>query len=176
MYSYEEFLFFYEEKGYLPNDVSRRKNKLNDKQLKSRYEKYLRSEQKRQEALERYTSKDERWEELKSKKSLLTCELIDKLSLLGYQNAIEEIRGRAGHLYFIIDPAHVFGKGAYPHMKYDLDNVVPLNRYSHSMLDQNRDPISGEQISNEDKIDWWIFIIGNNKYQELLSRSTNGRD
>lgn len=173
--TFEDFASFYKERGYLPNDVGRRKNPLNEKQLKSRYEKYLQSEQKRLEARDRYSSKDPEWEELKSNLDLTFCQLYEKLLTNGLNNAVLELKKNSGHLFSIIDPAHVFGKGAYPHMKYDLDNVVPLNRFSHSMLDQSRDPITGEQISSEDSKGWWMFIIGNTKYQELLLRSLNGR-
>lgn len=174
--TFEEFKLFYENRGYLPNDVGRRKNTLNEKQIQSRYEKYLKSEQKRLEAQERRASKDEKWEKLKLNLDLRYCSLYERLLVNGMNNTIEQMKINAGVYFQVIDPAHVFGKGAYPHMKYDLDNVVPLNRYSHSMLDQSRDPITGEQLSSEDTKGWWMFIIGSRKYQELLSRSINGRD
>jgi len=177
-FSFEEFESFYIEKRYLPNDIGRRENKLNERQLKSRFEKYLQSEEKKQLRFERLISKDNNreWEELKSNLDLTQCLLIEKLLENNYRSAVVELKNNAAHLINVIDPAHVFGKGAHPHMKYDLDNVVPLNRFSHSMLDQNRDPISGEQISSEDKSGWWMFIVGNKTYQELLQRSLNGRN
>ena len=173
MLSRDEFFEFYMTKGHLPNDISPRKNELNEKQLNSRYEKYLQSERKRQEAQERYAAPDEKWEELKSHLDLRSCQLHEALLINDLPNQISTLEKNAGHLFRIIDPAHIFGKGAHPHMKYDLDNVVPLNRYSHSMLDQSRDPICGNQVSSEEIVGWWMFIVGKLKYTELLSRSKN---
>jgi len=174
--TFEDFCAFYRERGFLPNDVGRRKNPLNEKQLRSRYEKYLKSEEKKRLAQERYFSKDERWEDLKSNLDLSECSLLKRLEEFRELEYLEDLRLSAGHLFFVIDPAHVFGKGAYPHMKYDLDNVVPLNRFSHSMLDQNRNPITGEPVDSEEVRKWWTFIIGPEKYSELLYRSRNGRN
>lgn len=168
-----EFAEFYESRGYLPNDVSQRRNKLNEKQINSRYEKYVQSEQKKQDAIERYASPDEKWEELKSHLDFRYCTLYEKLLANGLYQSMKTLQKKAGIFFHIIDPAHAFGKGSYPHMKYDLDNVVPLNRYSHSNLDQSRDPITGEQISYEETVGWWMFILGGKKYNELLLRSKN---
>jgi len=168
-----EFEAFYEEKGFLPNDVGGRKNELNMVQLKSRYEKYLKSEQKKIDRIERLMSKDEKWEILKEQLDLSSCSLEEALLTTNELELVSELKKNAGHIFEIIDPAHVFGKGAYPHMKYHVDNVVPLNRFSHSMLDQNRNPITGKQLYSEHKEWWWKFIVGLEKYTELKERSLN---
>lgn len=172
--TFEDFCSFYEERGFLPNDVGRRKNTLNEKQLYTRFQKYLKSEEKKRQALERYYSKDEKWEELKSHLDLSKCTLCERLKYFMAFDSLEELQLSAGHLITIIDPAHIFGKGAYPHMKYDIDNVVSLNRFSHSMLDQNRDPINGNPIKSEEVKQWWTIIVGLDRYEELFSRSRNG--
>jgi hypothetical protein len=138
--TFDEFKEFYESKGYLPNDIGRRKNRLNEKQLKTRFEKYQKSIEKKG-----YT-KDIEWEELKSHLNLNKCSLLKRLEEEGMLEEIEELKNNADWLMRTIDPAHIFPKGGYPYLKYDLDNVVPLNRYSHSCLDTMRDPISGEPI------------------------------
>lgn len=179
--TFEEFKDFYEQRGFLPNDVGPRKNKLNKKQIKTRYRKYLEQEEKKRLANKRtfekasrkgYTKKvDERWESLKEQLDLRECQLVDRIkSEENYQLLMEIMWNKGGHLLKIIDPAHVFSRAEAPHMKYDLDNVVPLNRFSHSMLDIMRDPITGESISKEVHDEYWEFIVGEEKYKELKER------
>ncbi len=156
--TFDEFKKFYDSKGYLPNDIGRRKNRLNDKQLKTRFEKYQKSIDRKE-----YT-KDMEWEDLKSRLNLKKCSFLQRLEEEGMLEEIEELKNNASWLIRTIDPAHVFPKGGYPYLKYDLDNVVPLNRYSHSCLDTMRDPISGEPIDKEKRDLFWMFIVGIEKF------------
>lgn len=171
MKSLEEFISFYEFYGYCINDCVFRKNRMNKKQLKSRYNKYISSEKIKILRMERLQEKDFKWEDLKSKIDLTTCSF---LSLLEREQRFKEVgflKEKANILLKIIDPAHIFGKGAYPHLKYDVDNIAPLNRFSHSMLDQNKDPITGENISFEKKMEWWIYLIGKEKMDQLYLKA-----
>lgn len=187
--SYEEFFSFYENNGKLPNDVSTRKNQLNERQIKSRYEKYIKSEEKKSLRQERLLSNkkdrikekiennsfiDEKWENVKSQIDLSECMLVEKLQTDNFLNDLIILFEKSKKFIEIIDPAHVFGKGSYPHMKYDLDNIVPLNRYSHSCLDQNRHPITGDHIEKEEVKKWWKYIVGEETYENLRKRSIYG--
>lgn len=158
---FDEFKEFYEEKGYLPNDVGKRKNRLNETQLKARFKKYEKTLERKE-----YT-KDIQWEELKENLDFSECSLIKRLKEEQMYDEIYELKEKAGWLLKTIDPAHVFPKGGYPYLKYDLDNVVPLNRYSHSCLDTMRDPISGEPIDKEKHELFWMFIVGIERFTEL---------
>jgi hypothetical protein len=60
-----------------------------------------------------------------------------------------------------LDPAHVFGRGSHPHMKYEVDNVVTLSRLFHNRLDQYKNPLTGEDISLDETYEWWKRIAGN---------------
>lgn len=162
--TFDEFKDFYHRKGYLPNDVGIRKNKLNDTQLMTRYKKYQKSIEKKE-----YT-KDIEWEELKRNIDFSKCSLIKRLEEEQMFNEIFELKEKAGWLLKTVDPAHVFPKGGYPYLKYDLDNVVPLNRYSHSCLDTMRDPISGEPIDKEKHELFWMFIVGIETYSSLKEK------
>jgi hypothetical protein len=170
--TFEDFKNYYVERGSLPNDVGRRKNKLNDKQIKSRYDKYLKSEQKKIDRRERLNT-DDKWKELVSNLDLTRCALVDRLMIINNDKDLSQLYEKAGPWIDIIDPAHIFGKGSYPHMKYDKENILPLNRYSHSCLDQNRDPITGEPISNEEIRKIWKLLVGIERYNKLLKRSMN---
>lgn len=163
--TFDEFKEFYETKGYLPNDVGRRKNKLNDRQLETRHRKYLQQKKKEIEKSE-YTI-DKEWEELKDQLDFSQCSLMKRLYQEGMLDELAELRQNASWLIQTIDPAHVFPKGGYPFLKYDVENVVPLNRYSHSCLDTMRDPISGKSITKEDHTLFWMFITGIETYTNL---------
>ena len=163
----KEFTDFYDTKGYLPNDVGHRKNKLNDKQLLTRYKKYMKSN-----AINEYTI-DIRWNELKENLDLTECSLLKRLKAENMYDEISELKSNARGFINTIDPAHVFSRSSCPHMKYDLDNVTPLNRYSHSCIDMMRDPISGESITKEKQKLFWMFIVGAIEYESLEERSLN---
>lgn len=164
--SFDDFKAFYIKNGRCINDACARKNKMNEAQLKQRYKKYLDSSQKKQAAFERYRKKssqkvvkiDKRWQETKKaidKKKGRKCWLIFRLS----ENELRELRKHGGMLVEQVDRAHIFRKSNYPHLKYNVDIIVPLNRWSHSCLDQYRHPITGVPISNEEHLYWWRRIV-----------------
>ena len=65
------------------------------------------------------------------------------------------------------DPAHIFGVGPFPSLIYVLENIVTLNRFSHDMLDTCRSPINGDRITRNEREQWWIRIVGEERYQYL---------
>jgi len=70
-----------------------------------------------------------------------------------------------------LDCAHVFGKGAYPHLKYDIDNIVLMSRLFHSRLDTGRHPVSAQPIDAFQKEQWWMRIVGKENYNKLLIKA-----
>jgi len=56
-----------------------------------------------------------------------------------------------------LDPCHIKGKGAYPELKYDLDNLVCIRRYFHLLLDQLKHPITRESITNKEREKWFLM-------------------
>lgn len=70
-----------------------------------------------------------------------------------------------------IDPAHVFGRGSHPHLKYDVDNVVSLSRGFHNRLDQYKNPVTGESISLGETYEWWKRIVGDG-WEELQKKAS----
>lgn len=160
--SLEQFIEFYHKRGRTPNQIQKPKNPLNEKQLESSYKRYLKSIEKENEKQEIDNQKMEEVYNRVDKRDG-DCQLISKLNVQDYAQL--RLNGRG--FSFIIDHAHVFGKGAYPHMKFMEDNIVLLNRYSHSMLDHRKNPITGENISSEEHEKWWIYIIGKDRYKKL---------
>ena len=53
-----------------------------------------------------------------------------------------------------LDCAHIKGKGSYPELNYDMNNIVLISRYFHTLLDQHRHPIFRHIITEEEKINW----------------------
>jgi hypothetical protein len=180
--TYDEFVHFYHDNGRCVNQIQKPNHELSNQELQSRYNKYVKSEQKKeekkQELIEKQKQKsfnkqeevDLQLEEAYKKVDVRDkgkCQLINKLT----REHFKELCSNAWkEMLDTIDHAHVFGKGPYPELKYDPNNIVLLNRYSHSMLDQYRHPLNGSQITDQEKIHWWIFIIGGERYNILKAK------
>ena len=173
MLSREEYKEFYKNKGRCPDSNVVTKHKLNDKQLDTRYDKYV---EKQKKIRERNKFKlDEEWINLKSK-LIQECALIRALRSA---NRIDEIHKIYEHGKFLVkqlDGAHVISRQKAPFMKYDIDNVVMLNRYSHSMLDFLKSPIDGTPITKEEQDDWWKFILGEERWNRLNKKFNEGEN
>ena len=158
--SFKKFLEFYNKYKRTPNQIKPPKNKLNENQLLSAYARYERGMEKKSK------SEDKKLKEIYKKIDIRDenkCRLIHKLTA----GELAIFKENAHGFDKIIDHAHIFGKGAYPHMKYLKENIVLLNRYSHTMLDSKRSPINGKSISNDKWVKWWIRIVGNLIYNKL---------
>lgn len=165
--TFEEFKQFYEERGYLPNDISQRKNKLNGKQLERRYNKYIESLQPK------VFEVDKEWEGIKEKISIENCTFLKQLEEDKLFEDIQILKKEGGFLLKTIDLAHVFPRSGYPFLKYDEENIVALNRYSHSCLDTMRDPVTGEPITKEQHKLYWIYIVGIERFTRLEEKIKN---
>lgn len=173
MLTYEEYI------DWLKKSVTFSKNKLNPIQLKSKYNRYRRSEEKRKEAHERYVETallksnkelDKRWLEVREaayKRDEYSCQLIKKRPYVLNEPWVRE--NYFGSLT-ILDPCHIFSRGSYPFLKYDIDNIVILSRLFHSMLDQYRSPVNGLSLTKEGVLDVWSFLIGQERYERLMDR------
>lgn len=83
------------------------------------------------------------------------CRLISLLSSDEYRTLLAS----SGGLHKTLDCAHIKSRGTHPALKYDIDNVVLLNRFSHSMLDSGKHPLTGKVASPEEHEYWWDRII-----------------
>lgn len=118
---------------------------------------------------------DEKWKELVSnvRERDRMCRLMRILKV----SEMYTLKYHApGHVAQILDPAHVVQVSAKPSMRYDEDNVVLLNRFSHENLDNNRCPITGKPIPRIHVHQWWSRIVGMKKYRELLERANKPSD
>lgn len=78
------------------------------------------------------------------------------------------LKKNAGKLVTRLDAAHIFPVSLYPELCYVDVNIVLLNRYSHSMLDDFRDPVTGGSISKEVVYEWWQRIAGEKQWKALM--------
>lgn len=172
MKTLEQFIQFYQQRGYLDMGTTIRKpsKPLNERQIKTAYDQYVRKterqKQKQSEKRNQPMSKDAELSIFVRKRDGNQCRLLRLLTPREYALWKEHYGGQD-----TVDAAHVFGKGAHPWMRYDPDNIVCLNRFSHLSLDTYRNPLTGSTISKEEHEMWWKRIIGGNVYNELLDKS-----
>jgi hypothetical protein len=146
---------------------------LNSKQIRTAYESHLRKikrllEKRRREEEASEGSEDRKLRVLVEYRDGPSCRLLRVLT--EWERAV--FGANANYLQMKIDAAHVFGKNAYPHMRYTLANIVMLNRVSHTWIDAGKSPITGKPIAEEEKRRWWERILGKWEYEQLedLSR------
>lgn len=180
--SYDEFVEFYNIYGRTPNQISKPNHSLTVQELETKYRKYLQSEIRKEERKKEQIKKQRERQRDKSKKidtDLLEvyakvnkrdhykCRLMRKLK---YEQLTELKQNAWEELLDIIDHAHYLRRLSYPHLKYDKDNIVLLNRYSHSMLDQLCNPLNGKAISVEEHESWWKLILGPKQHKKLMEK------
>lgn len=171
MLTEKEYFDYYAKNGRCIDQINKPKNPLNKRQLYSKYSKYIKKENikkaKTEQKVSKGSSKDKKWIDIKLRvffRDDSECQLLKKIN-----DNEKSIIENHGYYSTVIDPAHVFNKSSFPSLYYEPLNVVCLNRISHSFLDNNKNPITGEAISKEEIKVWWIFIIGEDRYKLLES-------
>ena len=153
---YRDFIVLY---GRRP-DSRLKSGKLSDLALNKYYVKYCKSFSKKY-------GKDLKWEEVRK-------EVFERDRVCQLSKILSEKEMKDASLFFItkepiLDCAHVFSRGAFPWLKYDVDNVVLLRREFHSLLDSGKNPLNGKPIEKKDTINFWIRIIGLERFIKLMS-------
>lgn len=169
MMTFEEFEAFYKEKGRCPNDIQPRSKPLNDKQLRRRYNQYVRSVERKEEREKGYLEPDELWEQVRQEvthRDGLRCVLFDQLTI----EEAEEISPLDDFDPSLVDPAHVLPRSTHPHLIYDPENIVMLSRLFHSRLDTYRNPLTGSPISKDEHRKWWDRIAGRERIERLYNK------
>lgn len=165
-----EFIEAYRSRGVIDkvSRVMRPPNPLNDRQLDRCYESYVRK-WTRADAKPRRGKSEAADAELSrlARERDGGCRLLAALT----EDERAEWARHEGGLGWTLDAAHVFGKGAYPWMRLDPDNVVLLNRFSHRCLDTGLSPISARPISMDERRAWWRRIVGEERWARLTEKS-----
>jgi len=172
--SISEFTENYIKKGYIDKVITRYYplKKLNPKQIQRYYLQYVKKWDKRYGGNVLDDAKEQSDD---SKLSFFVRNRDDGCRLLKVLTSDEFSEwGKNNHgIGNILDAAHVFGKNAFPWMRYNIRNVVTLNRFSHSCLDKGKSPINGKTISKEQQKVWWIRIVGKDEWDYLEMQASN---
>lgn len=83
------------------------------------------------------------------------------------------LKKKAGNMLTQLDPAHYLAVSARPDLCYESNNICALNHYSHSLLDDFKDPITGKPITEEEAHNWWIRILKGNPEQYAFLEERN---
>ncbi len=186
--NFEDFIEFYENYGFCINDIKKVKSekKLNVVQLKSKYEKYIKQEQKKNDRIKRNNDKiienkenkiieveieQERFQKIYDtvdKRDNYSCRLLKILTA----DEKKQLKRNSNGLFKILDHAHIIGRNEEPSLKYAVNNIILLNRYSHSNLDKYIHPVTGKCISKEEQLEWWYKIVGKKYYEMLKIKAT----
>jgi len=128
----------------------------------------------------RRDSNDKQWQEAKKLVSERDRGICRLLRILTIPEAMK-LKKSAGSYLNIIDPAHYRAVSERPDLCYDYNNIVCLNRYSHSNLDDGKDPLDGHSITSEEVEGWWQRILKGDKKQyeylmthEMLKEKNDG--
>lgn len=116
-------------------------------------------------------SNSHKWNDIKSqvyKRDNHTCRLVVCL----INDELKVLKEKAGNFFKVLDPAHIFKVGSHPQIKFIPEYIVTLNRYSHSMLDSGKCPLTGKMIDPIEIESWWRRIVGTNFY-DILKRLLN---
>jgi hypothetical protein len=171
--SFEEYCEKYKSTGFLLSGKYLKKptKPLNGNQLKTQYEVHIRKLERIGEGKTASASditKDQIIRQECQKRDGNRCRL---MRILTYVEMRELVNNSIPLLLHKLDCAHVFGKNAYPKMRFVVDNVVLMNRVSHGWLDSGKSPINGKPITAEEKKVWWERITGKKIYARLLAMS-----
>lgn len=171
MVSYQEFVEYYKTNGKCLNQISIPKQKLNDKQLKSKYEKYQSQNLKQREKQGKI---DEEWKQVSlfvRERDKGECQLLKVIDTLVGKGTAKVIRKHAFGFDKIIDVAHIYPRSGYPELKYDAENCVCLNRFSHTHIDLYKDPLEGKlDISFEERLLYFSFMVGEEVIERLQEK------
>lgn len=178
--TFEDFKRYYEKHKMFPGQISKSSKVLSDSKLLIKYQNWYKKEEKKlskpkkvQKRIETKTgtNKDEKWlEVVKTVKNRddNECQFLKKLEELNMLSEIEYIfDNHPTDMLKIIDPAHIIPKSKGKEYYYNPNNIVCLNRVSHSYLDQMLHPIFGTKISKLEREEWWKFIVGKDRYEAL---------
>jgi len=127
---------------------------------KSCYDKFIKQKQK--EFDKAFVEKDYEWEQLKEIIKLrdMSC-LFVKIATIQELSILEKKEG--WWLQKFTDGAHLISRAEAPSQIYNVNNVILLNRYIHSCLDQFINPLTGESMGIEGKAQWITRIMQENK-------------
>ena len=97
---------------------------------------------------------------------------IDRMLKIVTPIEMVKLKKNAGPFLHTLDPAHYLAVSERPDIYTMASNIITLNRYSHSNLDNFRDPIDGHPITKEEVHNWWVRLLKADpkQYKELQDK------
>jgi hypothetical protein len=142
------------------------KKSLNTRQLETKFNNYLKKENKKLEKLQA-KQEDTEWEILKQyihKRDCNTCRLYRILT----PHEIRYFKECGRYLFNVLDCAHVIPRSVSKNLYYEPKNIVLLDRTFHSSLDFEQNPLDGKVTSKINIELYWRRIVGDELYDWLL--------
>jgi len=114
---------------------------------------------------------DEKWEQVRDQafeRDNYECQYIKYLkSHSGFLWASAVKLVGSGYQETLV-PAHIYGKGQVPKLKYEVRNIVITCHIFHHRLDLYKHPITEERLSNKERFQILFDIIGEERAEELF--------
>lgn len=157
--TFEEFVNQYKKYGKCPGQMSKPGHMLNERELGTRYEKYIKLKEKK---IQKGSWDDPKWKEVADivwKRDKGECRLLSRLKVDNLNLYMYFIENNISTLYKKLDLAHIIPRSKSSELYYEPNNIILLNRVSHSNLDTYHNPVTGEAINKEDHEWWWRYIL-----------------
>jgi len=177
LFSYNEFISYYEEYKRFPIGIYTPKRKLNANQLQAYYKKYsdkiIKAEKKREEYFENIEKQDSLSYNVKEKvikRDKNKCRLWEILNAEEREKAIQN--GYNVPLAKKVTLAHVIRRSSKKELINTVCNIYQISLLFHERLDNYKNPLTGENISKEQVLLWWKRIINNKRIFKFLLKNS----
>lgn len=171
MYSLEQYIDYYNTKGYFPDgQYNNPDKKLNYGQLKHKYEKYVRKTERKEEKKGQVSNYMQNIYDVEAQ-----CRA-DDCAAVQFWNALTEEEDRVVTLelkklldFRKVDPAHIISRTQAPHMSAEPLNIMMVPRAFHHYIDKFLNPFTEkhESITREEQDAIWIHLIGIDRWNKL---------
>ena len=177
MLTFDDFKNQYEKTGIVPLTLSKRTKPLNDGALDREYQKYLvkieKQENRRKEKMSNVKPKKVS-KHIDEEKAFIQevrerdgdCVLTERLDMDAYRLVKNNDTFKQG----ILDVAHIISRARSPKLKYDPENAVLLNRLFHERIDGYKHPITGTDITEEQREKWLEILVGSERWNRLQDK------
>lgn len=148
------------EKGICLRNTFITNNCIKESKRRNCYKKYIK---KVEEQIESYydnaNASQIRWQEVKEQlieRDNNTCQLWKILSKDEQLHILHNYFEDYSQLSKQLDPAHIVPRSRSNELYYDVDNLVLISRYFHSLLDTWKHPVYRTTITDDERTDWYI--------------------
>lgn len=158
------------DKGFCLRNTIKSKNCKKEYKRKLCFNKYINKLRKKDETKNQV---DELWlsvcEKVNERDGEKTCTIWSILTQEQKQFILEIYRDEYRQLGFTIDKAHIIPRSQSKEFYYEVENIINVSRYFHSLLDQYKHPVVRTLISKEERLEWMYRALSysENKLKEI---------